>query len=113
MLPPTAHQDKHEDAKLGLKSTALSFGESDTQQKAVLHALAAATYAQWLWVGHQAELASAVYNVGATAAYAHLVWQITSADLENPHNLAQRFRSNNTVGAILFGSLAAGSYFAA
>jgi hypothetical protein len=37
---------------------------------------------------------------------------IQTADFDDPDNLAERFRSNRTVGALLFGSLVAGSYFA-
>ena len=106
-----AHQDKEDDAMLGLQSTALTFGESKTTQKGILHGLAALTWMQWLWVGQQAELATAVYGLGATAAYGHLIWQIHTADFEVPRNLAERFRSNSTVGAILFASLTMGAYF--
>lgn len=106
-----AHQDKHEDAKLGLQSTALTFGSDVGQQKKILQALAAATWCQWLMVGYQID-AAPVHFVGTSAAYAHLVWQIHTAQLEDPHNLAARFRSNSAVGALVFGSLAAGKFFA-
>jgi 4-hydroxybenzoate polyprenyltransferase len=106
-----AHQDKHDDAKLGLHTTALSFGDSDDTQKRTLTALATATWLQWLWVGQQADLAS-IYSIGATASFAHLLWQIRTADLNDPTNLAARFRSNSTVGALMFASFTAGSYFA-
>jgi hypothetical protein len=39
------------------------------------------------------------------------VWQIQSADLDDPKSVADRFRSNHTVGAIVFGSLVAGNWF--
>jgi 4-hydroxybenzoate polyprenyltransferase len=106
-----AHQDKDDDAQLGLESTALTFGADETTQKRILHGLAATTAGQWLWVGYQADLAS-VYTLGVAAAYGHLVWQIQTADFCEPHNLATRFRSNNTVGGVLFGALAAGTYLA-
>lgn len=103
-----AHQDKEDDKKLGLQSTALTFGDG----KAVLYALAATTSLQWGIVGYQAELAVVPYGLGVVAATSHLVWQIKTADLDNPHNLAERFRSNSTVGGLMFGALAAGNYFA-
>ena len=108
-----AHQDKEDDAKLELQSTALTFGASEERQRRILHGLAAATYLQWLLVGYQADLALLPFGTGATAAYGHLVWQIQTAEFDNPHNLAERFRSNSTVGAIIFASLVAGKYFAA
>jgi 4-hydroxybenzoate polyprenyltransferase len=106
-----AHQDKTDDAKLGLQSTALTFGSNEQTQKQILHALAAATWCQWLLVGYQMDAAT-VHFLGVTAAYSHLAWQIQTADFEDPHNLAARFRSNSAVGALVFGSLAAGNYFA-
>lgn len=107
-----AHQDKADDEKLGLQSTAITFGKDDVTQKRILQTLAVCSWIQWLWVGHQAELAS-IYYVGATAAYGHLVWQIHTADFNDAHNVAARFRSNTMVGAILFSALTAGNYFAA
>jgi 4-hydroxybenzoate polyprenyltransferase len=106
-----AHQDKDEDAELGLQSTALTFGSDEQGQKQIFHALAAASWLQWLWVGHQLDVAT-VHYAGVTAAYGHLIWQIETADFQDPHNLAARFRSNSVVGALVFGSIAAGRYFA-
>ena len=105
-----AHQDKQEDASLGLNSTALAFGRDDAQQKKVLHGLAILTWLQWLAVGYNASefLAFPYYQAGVTTAYAHLVWQIHTADFNNPHNCMARFRSNTAVGAVVFGSIAVG-----
>lgn len=64
---------------------------------------------QWLLVGYNADLSLMPYTLGVSTAYAHLVWQIQSAELDNPHNLAERFRSNATVGALVFGSIIAGN----
>ena len=102
-----AHQDKEDDSKLELNSTALTFGDN----KNVLYGFAAMTALQWLAVGVQADLSMVPYTTGIGAAYAHLLWQVKTADLYDPHNLAQRFRSNSTVGALVFGALCAGQYF--
>jgi 4-hydroxybenzoate polyprenyltransferase len=100
-----AHQDKTDDAKLGIKSTALTFGDN----KAILHGFALAAYAGLLASGYHAEVGSIPFYTGITASYGHLVWQIQTADLEDPQNLGDRFRSNHTVGAIVFGSIVAGN----
>ena len=50
-----------------------------------------------------------VKGAGVSAAGAHLLWQIHSADLNDVENLAYRFRSNNVVGWIVFGSCIAGN----
>jgi 4-hydroxybenzoate polyprenyltransferase len=101
-----AHQDKVDDRKLGLHSTALTFGSNT---KPILHGFAALSYASWLAAGYQSDIINAFYALGITGAYGHLLWQIQTANLEDPHNLAKRFRSNHTVGAIVFGSIVAGN----
>jgi 4-hydroxybenzoate polyprenyltransferase len=134
-----AHQDKEDDAKLGLKSTAITFGkfgssssngengddDDESRHKRVLYGLAATTYACWLLAGYNDFVGTiaptttmtgqllpfggvGAYALGVTGAYAHLVWQIRTADLNDPHNLAERFRSNAKVGGIVFGSILAG-----
>lgn len=104
-----ANQDKKDDAQLGLKSTALTFGSDVDRHKQILHAFAAMTYVQWLLAGYNMEDISMLpYGVGMTAAYSHLIWQIQTAELDNPHNLAERFRSNATVGGVVFASIVAG-----
>jgi 4-hydroxybenzoate polyprenyltransferase len=103
-----AHQDKKDDAKLQLHSTALSFGSNDDAQRLILHGLAAVTWMQWIWAGYNAmeHVALPFYSVGVTLAYIHLVWQIQTANFNDPHNLAERFRGNSTTGAIVFGAIA-------
>ena len=138
-----AHQDKDDDAKLGLKSTAITFGKfgtngnveddldaEDKRHKRVLYGLASTTYACWLLAGHNdfmgispsfidvvpssatpmsaTWLPFGAYALGVTGAYTHLLWQVRTADLSDPHNLAKRFRSNAKVGGIVFGSILAG-----
>ena len=108
-----AHQDKKDDAKLGLKSTALTFGENT---KPILSVLAATTWAGWMTAGYNCGLGvpweAPYYYVGCSAAAAHLLWQVQSADLNNSENLAYRFRSNNLVGWTMFGSCTMGNIMA-
>jgi 4-hydroxybenzoate polyprenyltransferase len=112
-----ANQDKKDDAKLGLKSTALTFGgDNERQQKQILHAFALLTYTSWLLSGYNLYpmdelLPFLTYAGGVTGAYGHLLWQINTADLNNnPNNLAERFRSNTVVGGIIFASILAGNF---
>jgi 4-hydroxybenzoate polyprenyltransferase len=106
-----AHQDKGDDAKLGLKSTALTFGEHGT--KPILTACAVVAWGGWTMAGYNCGLGNLMeapyYYAGVSAAGAHLLWQIHSADLNDVENLAYRFRSNNVVGWIVFGSCIAGN----
>jgi 4-hydroxybenzoate polyprenyltransferase len=98
-----AHQDKLDDAKLGLRSTALYFGN---HTKPILHGFAACAGMGWLAACHDL---SPVSCIGLGSAYAHLVWQIHTANLDSPKNLALRFRSNQTVGGLVFLSILAGN----
>jgi len=106
-----AHQDKADDAKLGLKSTALTFGEDGT--KPVLTALTGAAWGCWMLAGHNVGfgdvLDAPLYYGGVSAAATHLLWQVYTADLNNVENLARRFRSNNTVGWMVFASCVGGN----
>jgi 4-hydroxybenzoate polyprenyltransferase len=113
-----AHQDKKDDIQLGLKSTAIYFG--DTYTKPILSTLATVAFGGWCAAGYYAGLlvlpttitntpedvnmllATMSYTSGCTLAYSHLLWQIYTANLNDPSNLAHRFQSNNHVGAILF-----------
>jgi 4-hydroxybenzoate polyprenyltransferase len=125
-----AHQDKKDDAKLGLKSTALTFGDRWT--KPILTGFAGVAWGGWMMAGYNCGLGTAedvvtlsallgregsiatanaaavaaqyAYYAGVSAAASHLLWQIYTADLQDANNLAYRFKSNNLVGWIVFGS---------
>ncbi|GMI38160.1 hypothetical protein TeGR_g14389, partial [Tetraparma gracilis] len=99
-----AHQDKEDDAKLGLKSTALTFGDNT---KPVLYGCTAAFLAGLAGTGLSEGLHPAYY-VGVTGAASHLLWQIRTADLDDPDNLAVRFKSNQWTGLAVLASVVAG-----
>ena len=101
-----AHQDKNDDAQLGLKSTALYFGEST---KPILLGFSTLSTISWMLAGKNVGYLEPYYYLGIGAAGAHLYWQVITADLNDAKNLAERFKSNNTVGAILFASCIAGN----
>lgn len=101
-----AHQDKSDDAKLGLKSTALYFG---TNTKPILLGFSSLATTSWMLAGYNLGFEQPFYYVGCGGAGAHLFWQVLTADLEDPKNLAERFKSNSMAGAILFGSCVAGN----
>jgi len=101
-----AHQDKKDDAKLGLKSTALHFG---TNTKPILYGFSALVFSGWLITGYNIGFTSPLYYLGCSTACSHLLWQVYTADLENSENLAERFQSNQYVGGIMFLSCVAGN----
>lgn len=92
-----AHQDKNDDAMLGLKSTALRFGDRTPLMLTVFYALAllgwlfAALLADTTWPAH---LALAIIT-------GHFAWQIGTLDTEDTDNCLVRFKSNRDVGLVL------------
>lgn len=92
-----AHQDKKDDASLGLRSTALTMGD---HTKPILTAFALATSAGITSAGYAADLSTPFYVASALGA-GQLMWQIHGADLEDPDDLAMRFKASNWYGAII------------
>jgi len=102
-----AHQDKVDDTKLGLKSTALHFGLKNT--KPVLFGFSTLATGSWMLAGYNVGFTEPYYYIGCLAAGSHLFWQVGTADLNDAKNLADRFKSNNIVGGIMFASCIAGN----
>lgn len=104
-----AHQDKADDARLGLKSTALRLGERLT--KPALFGFTAAFAALTAAAGVAGDLAWPYY-LASLASSAHLAYQVHTADLDDRLNLNDRFVSNRLTGALLFAGLVGGAWFA-
>jgi 4-hydroxybenzoate polyprenyltransferase len=98
-----AHQDKEDDILVGVKSTALKFGAATPRWLAALYAGAVA-----LW-GAAGLLAGAhgLFLLALAAVAAHLAWQIKTLDIDDPGNCLSRFKSNQVVGWLLLGGIAA------
>jgi 4-hydroxybenzoate polyprenyltransferase len=97
-----AHQDREDDALIGIKSTALLFRERTKPMLAVFYALAVALIA---WAGFSAG-GGLIVALGLLAFAAHLVWQIARLDVDDPVNCLAVFKSNRDAGLILFAALA-------
>jgi len=99
-----AHQDKEDDALIGVKSTARLFG--DTGSPLALRLFLAATVvlaalAVVLALLTQPPLALALGLGGVWALGAHLCWQLTRLDTTDPARCLMLFRSNRDAGLIL------------
>ncbi len=96
-----AHQDREDDALLGLKSTALLFGENTKP------ALAVFSTAAVVLIGLAGVTAGAgvVFALGLTAFAAHLAWQICRIDIADPALCLRLFKSNRDAGLTLFAAL--------
>jgi 4-hydroxybenzoate polyprenyltransferase len=96
-----AHQDREDDALIGIHSTALLFRERTKPMLAVCYALAAVLMALAGWLAG----AGVVFWLGLTAFAAHLAWQIRRLDIDDPLNCLAVFKSNRDAGFILFAAL--------
>jgi 4-hydroxybenzoate polyprenyltransferase len=96
-----AHQDREDDALIGIKSTALLFGERTKPMLAVFYALAVVLIALAGWSAG----AGIVFSIGLLAFAAHLAWQIRRLDIADPALCLVVFKSNRDAGLILFAAL--------
>lgn len=93
-----AHQDKLDDALIGVKSTALRLGDNS---KTAITAFYVAAILFWAAAGWAAG-ANALYFVFLILAQLHLLRQICNLDLNNPTACRAAFMSNTRLGFILF-----------
>lgn len=96
-----AHQDREDDALIGLKSTALLFGARSRQALALFSSAATVLIALAGWTAG----AGAIFALGLAAFAAHLAWQIARLDIADSARCLRLFRSNRDAGLILFAGL--------
>jgi 4-hydroxybenzoate polyprenyltransferase len=100
-----AHQDKEDDALIGVRSTARLFGESTPQTVSLFYAGATLFFtAAYLFAG-----AGIPAYAGLTLGALHLVWQTRTLRIDDPDNCLRLFRSNRNYGWIVFAGLVADS----
>jgi len=96
-----AHQDREDDALIGIKSTALLFGERTKPMLALFYGLAVFLLGAAGFAGG----AGLVFALGLLAFAAHLAWQIFRLDIADPDNCLAVFKSDRDAGLILFAGL--------
>jgi 4-hydroxybenzoate polyprenyltransferase len=96
-----AHQDREDDALIGIKSTALLFGDRTKPILAIFYGVAA------LLIGLAGSLAGAgvLFFLGLAAFAAHLGWQMARLDIRDPGLCLALFKSNRDAGLILFAGM--------
>ena len=99
-----AHQDKEDDAIVGVHSTARLFGENTKIWLTVLYGFALMFFA----VAFAASEAPMPALAGLVAAGAHMARQIYVLDIDNPAQCLRLFHSNKVVGWLIFLGLVAG-----
>lgn len=99
-----AHQDKEDDALIGVRSTARLLG---TQTKPWLVGFYGAAWALWLCAGLVTGLGVG-YFIGLGLVAAHLAWQILHLDIDDGANCLGVFKSNRDLGFVMVGAIFAG-----
>ncbi|MEO9528571.1 MAG: 4-hydroxybenzoate octaprenyltransferase [Roseibium sp.] len=98
-----AHQDKEDDALVGVRSTARLFG---ARTKPALILLYTAATGLFMLAATVADAGPAAF-VGIVAGVAHLGWQVIVLDIDDGDQCLKLFRSNTTYGWILFAGFCA------
>ncbi|MBM3489085.1 MAG: 4-hydroxybenzoate octaprenyltransferase [Alphaproteobacteria bacterium] len=97
-----AHQDRDDDALIGVKSSALRLGRHSRPALALFYSLATAGFAlagQGLgWP----------FWLGLAGLALHFAWQTAVIDLDDPADCLAKFRANHGAAAILFVGIVAG-----
>jgi 4-hydroxybenzoate polyprenyltransferase len=96
-----AHQDREDDLLIGIKSTALLFGERTPSMLAGFYAAAVVLIAV---AGFMAG-GGIVFALGIIAFAAHLAWQVMRLDIDDPAHCLMLFKSNRDAGLILFAAM--------
>jgi 4-hydroxybenzoate polyprenyltransferase len=96
-----AHQDRDDDLLIGIKSTALLFGERTPTMLATFYAGAIVFIAA---AGFMAG-GGIIFTIGIVAFSAHLAWQVSRLDIDDPAHCLVLFKSNRDAGLILFAAM--------
>ena len=104
-----AHQDREDDALIGIKSTALLFGDRTKAMLVIFYGLAVGL------IGLAGALAGAgaIFWLGVAVFAAHLAWQIVRLDIGNPDVCLAVFKSDRDAGLILFAGMIADAFWRA
>ena len=96
-----AHQDRDDDSLIGIKSTALLFGERTPAMLTTFYAVAV------VLIGAAGLMAGGgfIFALGLIAFAVHLTWQVLRIDINNPAHCLVLFKSNRDAGLILFGAM--------
>jgi 4-hydroxybenzoate polyprenyltransferase len=101
-----AHQDKEDDALVGVKSTALRLGANTKPWLVLFFGLAILGLGAAGW----AAALSWPFYLGLAGVAAQFAWQVASLDVDDPAGCLARFKSNRYAGWLLLaGIIAAGA----
>ena len=94
-----AHQDREDDALIGVKSTALRFGRATGS---IITGFAILALAGWAAAGWALAWP---YWIGLGAAGLSIVWQIATLDIDDPPGCLRRFKASKWTGLLLLAGI--------
>lgn len=100
-----SHQDKYDDMLIGVKSTALKFGDNT---KVWLTGFGTAMVSLLVLTGKMCDQTWPYYTTVSLTA-AHIAHQLYTVDLNNPDDCASKFRSNTQLGFVMFMGIVLGN----
>ena len=101
-----AHQDKEDDIRIGVKSSALALGSRTRPWLLVFYA---AALLLWGSAGQLSGL-GIMFWIGLAAAAAQLAWQAARVEIDSPADCLAKFRSNRIVGWLMFAGIVSGHF---
>ncbi len=103
-----AHQDREDDAIVGVRSTALLFGRSTRMVVALCYTVVVILFGLAFMA-----VSAGIFAMAGLAAFAlHLKWQVGQLDIDDPARCLVVFKSNRDAGLILFAGLALDAFVA-
>jgi len=99
-----AHQDKEDDALVGIKSTARLLGANSRPWIAGFYTVCIALLALSAWM----VAIGWPFWIGLAVGIAHLIWQTAAINFDDPKDCLKKFRANRDFGLIIFAAAIAG-----
>jgi 4-hydroxybenzoate polyprenyltransferase len=101
-----AHQDKEDDVRIGVKSSAIALG---SRTRPWLFAFYTIALILWASAGLAADL-GLLFWIGLGGSGLQLVWQAARVAIEDPADCLAKFRSNRAVGWLMLAGIVAGHF---
>ncbi|TFK56929.1 UbiA prenyltransferase [Heliocybe sulcata] len=102
-----ACQDRKDDVKAGVNSTAVLFGD---YVKPILSMFAAMFVATLAYAGYATGQGWVYYTVSVGGCAAHLLWQLVTLDTEDPQDCWNKFDANGYLGYVVLAGQLGGWY---
>ncbi len=99
-----AHQDKQDDERIGIKSSALALRDKTRAWLCTFYGLSVAGLALTGWIAGL----DWPFHAGLALAALQLAWQIWQIDIDNPQDCLAKFQSNRLFGIIITIAILAG-----